>query len=128
MQRFSRTAAWVTLALATTSIPAIAAGSGAWHILPTASYEARTGRIPPRGFSGAMEYFGGIVFSNVEIVSVMWGSNVNSTTVVEIPDFSAALANSTYIDQLPEYRTVGLDGVTGHTGSNQTTGRCSYYG
>ena len=128
MQRFSRTAAWVTLALATTSIPALAADSGAWHILPTASYEARTGRIPPRGFSGAMEYFGGIVFANVEIVSVMWGSNVNATTVAEIPDFSAAIANSTFIDQLSEYSTVGLTGVTGHRGSNQTIARGSYYG
>ena len=128
MQRFSRTAAWVTLALATTSIPAIAAGSGAWHILPTASYEARTGRIPPRGFSGAMEYFGGIVFANVEVVSVMWGPNVNATTVAEIPDFSAAIANSTFIDQLSEYSTVGLTGVTGHKGSNQTIARGSYYG
>ena len=128
MQRFLRATAWAVMAFAAASIPAVASGAGAYHILPTASYEARTGRIPPRGFSGAMEYFGGIVFSNVEIVSVMWGSNVNSTTVAEIPDFSAALANSTYIDQLAEYSTVGLDGVTGHKGSNQTIGRGSYYG
>ena len=128
MRRFSRTAAWATLALATTSLPAIAGGSGAWHILPTPSYEARTGRIPPRGFSGAMEYFGGIVFANVEIVSVMWGPNVNATTVAEIPDFSAAIVNSTFIDQLSQYSTVGLTGVTGHKGSNQTIARGSYYG
>jgi hypothetical protein len=118
MRRFLRAAAWATWVLATASVPAIAAGSGAYHILPTASYEARTGRIPPRGLSGAMEYFGGIVFSNVEVVSVMWGPNVNPTTVAEIPDFSAAIVDSTYIDQLAEYSTVGLRGVTGHKGSN----------
>jgi len=119
---------WALLTAALVSVPALASGAGAYHILPTPSYEARTGRIPPRGFSGAMEYFGGIVFSNVEIVSVMWGSNVNSTTVADIPDFSAAIANSTFLDQLAEYSTVGLTGVTGHKGSNQTIGRGSYLG
>jgi hypothetical protein len=128
MQRFSRAAAWATLAFATASIPAIAAGSGAWHILPTPAYEARTGRIPPRGFSGAMEYFGGTVFSTVEVVSVMWGPNVNATTVADIPDFSAAIVNSTFIDQLSEYGTVGLTGVTGHKGSNQTIARGTFFG
>ena|SRR5438552_14056843 len=128
MQRFVRRAAFGILAMLFGSASALASGAGGYHILPTRSYEAKTARIPPRGFSGAMEYFGGIVFSNVEIVSVMWGSNVNSTTVAEIPDFSAALANSTYIDQLAEYSTVGLNGVTGHKGSNQTIGRGSYYG
>ena len=119
------------LALATTALvsaPAFAAGAGAYHILPTPGYEARTGRIPPRGFSGAMEYFGGIVFSSVEVVSVMWGPNVNATTVADIPDFSAAIVNSTFIDQLGQYSTVGLRGITGHKGSNQTISRGTYYG
>ena len=128
MRRFSRTAAWATLALATTSLPAIAGGSGAWHILPTPSYEARSGRDPPRGFSGAMEYFGGIVFANVEVVSVMWGPNVNATTVAEIPDFSAAIVNSTFIDQLGEYSTKHKKAVNGHKGSNQTISRGTFYG
>jgi hypothetical protein len=128
MQRFSSKAAWTLLSAALLCAPAIASGSGAYHILPTASYEARSGRLPPRGFSGAMEYFGGTVFSSVEVVSVMWGANVNATTVAEIPDFSAAIVNSTFLDQLAEYSTVGLTGVTGHKGSNQTISRGSFYG
>ncbi|HLY05006.1 MAG TPA: hypothetical protein VKR31_04600 [Rhizomicrobium sp.] len=118
-------------ALATTilvSAPALGSGAGAYHILPTPAYEARTGRIPPRGFSGEMEYFGGTVFSSVEVVSVMWGPDVNATTVAEIPDFSAAIVNSNFIDQLAEYGTVGLRGITGHRGSNQTISRGTYYG
>jgi hypothetical protein len=118
-------------ALATTvlvSTPALASGAGAYRILPTASYEARSGRIPPRPFSGEMEYFGGTVFSSVEVVSVMWGPDVNATTVAEIPDFSAAIVNSTFIDQLGQYSTVGLRGVNGHKGSNQAISRGTYYG
>jgi hypothetical protein len=103
------------------------AGAGAYHILPTPAYEARTGRVPHAGI-GQMEYFGGTVFSNVEVVSVMWGAGVNATTVAEIPDFSAAIVNSSFIDQLSEYSTVGKTGVNGHKGSNQTIGRGTYYG
>jgi hypothetical protein len=68
------------------------------------------------------------VFSSVEVVSVMWGSGVNSTTVADIPDFSTAIVNSTFIDQLGEYSTKGLKGVNGHKGSNQTISRGTYYG
>jgi hypothetical protein len=101
---------------------------GAYHILPTPAYEARTGRVPQQAALGEVEYFGGTVFSNVEVVSIMWGSGVNSTTVAEIPDFSAAIVNSTFVDQLSEYSTVGLKGVNGKKGSNQTIGRGTYYG
>lgn len=126
MPHVLRACALATIVLVST--PALASGAGAYHILPTPAYEARAGRMPPRGFSGAMEYFGGIVFSNVEVVSVMWGSNVNPTTVADIPDFTAAIVNSTFIDQLAEYSTVGLKGVTGHKGSNQMIARGTYYG
>ena len=128
MPRFATKAAWLLSGAVLLSAPAPAADTGAYHILPTPAWQAKTGRVPPRGFAGAMEYFGGIVFSNVEVVSVMWGPNVNATTVAEIPDFSAAIVNSTFLDQLAEYSTVGLTGVTGHKGSNQTIGRGTYYG
>jgi hypothetical protein len=128
MRSFLCAAGLAALVAASAGGPAGASKSGAYHILPTPSYEARTGRIPPKGFSGAMEYFGGTVFSSVEVVSVMWGPNVNQTTVADIPDFSAAIVNSTFIDQLAEYSTVGLTGVTGHKGSNQTISRGTYYG
>src|SRR5437764_14270786 len=110
MQLFLRTAALAALACWTISAPANAAPSGAYHILPTPAYEAKTGRIPPRGFSGAMEYFGGTVFSCVEVVSVMWGANVDATTAPGIPDFSAAIVDSTFLYQLSEYASVRLTG------------------
>jgi len=128
MPRVLHKTAWALLSAAFVAGPVFASGGGTYHILPTRSYEMRTGRVPPRNVSGEMEYFGGIVFSSVEVVSVMWGPNVNSTTVAEIPDFSAAIVNSTFIDQLGEYSTVGLRGVNGHKGSNQTIARGTFYG
>jgi len=101
--------------------------AGAYHIFATPSYEARTGRVPSVG-SGEVEYFGGTVFSTVEAVSVMWGPNVNSTTVKEIPDFTGALVNSTFIDQLAEYSTKGVQSVDGHKSSNQKIKRGKYFG
>ncbi|HEX3429754.1 MAG TPA: hypothetical protein VHT03_02615 [Rhizomicrobium sp.] len=101
---------------------------GAWHIFATPSYEARTGRVPDLGTSGRMEYFGGRVFSTVEAVSVMWGPNVNATTVKEIPDFTAALVNSTFLDQLREYSTKGVQSVNGHKSSDQKIHRGTYFG
>ncbi|HEY3779171.1 MAG TPA: hypothetical protein VGL35_14050 [Rhizomicrobium sp.] len=101
---------------------------GAYHIFATPSYEAQIGRHPDLGTTGEMEYFGGTVFSKVEVVSVMWGSNVNSTTVAEAPDFSAALVNSTFLQQLKEYKTKGVQSVNGHKGSRQTIKLGSYFG
>ncbi len=101
--------------------------SGAYHIFATPAYEARTGRKPHLSL-GAMNYYGGTVFSTVEVVSVMWGPNVNSTTVAEIPDFSAALANSTFLQQLKEYSTKHVKAINGHKGSNQTIGLGTFFG
>ncbi len=101
---------------------------GAYHIFATPSYEARTGRYPDLGTTGEMEYFGGTVFSKVNVVSVMWGSNVNATTVAEIPDFSAALVNSTFLQQLKEYSTKHVKAINGHRGSHQKIGLGTYFG
>jgi hypothetical protein len=102
---------------------------GTYHIFATKSYEQRTGRMPHLGATGEVEYFGGTVFSQVEVVSVMWGSGVNSTTVAEIPDFSAAIVNSTFIDQLgKQYSTKGVKAVNGKKGSKQTIVRGTYFG
>jgi hypothetical protein len=101
--------------------------SGAYHIFATPSYEARTGRNP-RLSLGAMNYYGGTVFSKVELVSVIWGSNVNTTTVAEIPDFSAAIVNSTFLQQLKEYSTKGVKAINGHKSSNQKIGLGTFFG
>jgi hypothetical protein len=101
---------------------------GAYHIFATPAYEARTGRHPDLGATGEMEYFGGTVFSKVEVVSVMWGSDVNGTTVAEVPDFSAALVNSTFLQQLKEYDTKHVKSVNGRKGSHQKIGLGTYFG
>jgi hypothetical protein len=124
------TAATLTLAASPGGALAQSAGhrdAGAYHIFATPSYEARTGRNPHLSL-GEMEYFGGTVFTGVEVVSVMWGSDVNSTTVAEIPDFSAAIVNSTFLQQLSEYSTKHVKSVDHHKSSNQTIGLGTFYG
>jgi len=101
--------------------------SGAYHIFATPAYEARTGRNPHLSL-GEMNYYGGTVFSKVELVSVIWGPNVNQTTVQEIPDFSAAIVDSTFLQQLKQYSTKGVKAINGHKSSNQTIKLGTFYG
>jgi hypothetical protein len=101
--------------------------AGAYHIFATPSYEARTGRNP-RLSLGEMEYFGGRVFTGVEVVSVIWGSDVNETIVDDIPDFSAAIVDSTFLEQIEQYSTEGVKTVDKHKSSNQEIGLGTFYG
>ncbi|HEY2514603.1 MAG TPA: hypothetical protein VGI39_27250 [Polyangiaceae bacterium] len=59
------------------------------------------------GASGtsSLTYYGGPVLSNVKVVAVVWGSNVNSSVVSELSGFYSAITNSGYIDSLSEYGT-----------------------
>lgn len=101
---------------------------GVIHLYRTPEQWRKIGRFPNLGTAGQMEYFGGSVFSNVKVVSVIWGPNVNPTTVKGIPAFLKALPNSTYVDQLsPQYDT-NIKGVNGHKGTNQVIGRGSFLG
>jgi len=119
--------AWAAaLALAPTTA-AHAVRVGAYHIMPTPEYAARTGLVAPDPAAARMEYFGGSVFSSVKVVSVIWGSQVNPTIVSTVPGFSAALVDSTYIDRMGEYDTF-LRGVNGHRGTKQHIERGSYLG
>ncbi len=122
-------AAVLTMAAAAHAAPAQigADADGAYHIFATPSQEARTGRIPHAN-AGEVEYFGGTVFTNVEVVSVIWGSDVNQTTVAEIPDFSAAIVNSTFLQQLGQYSTRHVKSVNGHRGSHQKIGLGTFFG
>ena len=94
--------------------PAQAEKVGAYHIMPTPEYQARTGRVPQLPVAGAMQYFGGSVLGNVKMVSVIWGSKVNPTTVAGIPGFSAAIVDSTYVDQMSQYDTDFKHGTRQH--------------
>lgn len=81
-----------------------------------------------RPATDTIEYFGGTVFSSVEVVSVLWGPDVSKQTVRGMPDFFAALVDSTYMDQLTIYDTRHHKGVNGHRGSHQTISRGTSFG
>jgi hypothetical protein len=78
--------------------------------------------------SGDMLYYGGSVFSNVKLVSVIWNKNVLQNTKDQIPLFSAAIVNSTYVDQMQEYDTKGVKSVNGHKSTKQKIERGTYLG
>ena len=73
-------------------------------------------------------YYGGPVISHAQIVLVLWGDKVSSTTKSAMPDFYASIINSTYMDWLGVYNTTGSVVVqgTGHSSSNQTIGRGTF--
>jgi hypothetical protein len=99
----------------------------AYHMMLTPAERARLHRAPSRGAS-TMLYYGGSVFSSVNAVSVIWGANVNKTTVADIGGFLNAIVNSTYVDQLSEYDTNNIVGVNGRKGTGQTIARGTYFG
>ena len=70
-----------------------------------------------------LQYYGGPVMSNVEVVVVYWGDNVSPVVTTGIPGFFSALVNSNYTDLLSEYSTNGVDPVGGGTPGNQSIGR-----
>ena len=71
-----------------------------------------------------LNYYGGPIIANVELVSVLWGPSVNATIAQTMPNFFEALTHSTYMDWLCEYNTLGQPSPT----TNQILGRGSYVG
>ncbi len=65
----------------------------------------------------ALEYYGGPVVSNPEIVVVFWGNNVDPSTVSGIGGFYQAVLGSSFMDLLGEYDTLGQS-----PGTNQAIG------
>jgi hypothetical protein len=97
-----------------------------YHIFPATSFESLAEMpLPP---ASDMNYYGGPVFADVKVVTVMWNKHVRQKTQNEIPLFTAALVNSTYVDQLGEYSTKGQHAVNGHKSTNQTINRGTYWG
>jgi len=115
-------------ALATSALvaaaPAHAKMPKHYRIFPMTSFNSHVAQPP----AGDMNYYGGSVFSKVNVVSVMWNKNVLANTQKEIPPFSAALVNSTYIDQGGEYSTKGVKSISGHQGTSQVIKRGTYSG
>jgi hypothetical protein len=108
---------------------AVSANAGSprhYHIFPATSFESLAKLpLPP---ASDMNYYGGPVFSNVKVLTVMWNKHVRQRTQDNIPAFTAALVNSTYVDQLGEYNTKGQDAVNGHKSTHQTISRGTYLG
>jgi len=58
----------------------------------------------------------------------MWNKDVVQNTKDQIPLFSAAIVDSTYVDKMQEYKTKGVNAINGHRGTNQTIHRGTYLG
>src|SRR5215831_17699265 len=71
-------------------------------------------------FGAHLEYFGGRVVSNIQVVQVLWGAGnyipqVTSTDTPSMATFYQGVLNSPYVDWLSEYNT-----------STQSIGRGSF--
>ncbi|MGZ4899543.1 MAG: hypothetical protein ACXV8X_07785 [Candidatus Angelobacter sp.] len=116
---------------AQTGAPA-AAGQpqGLVHIVPF----GKVGSAVQKGFApgGAhLTYWGGPVISNIHMVAVFWGPNVNAviTGTPGIGQFFTDITTSRYYDLLSEYNTVGVTGSgTPATSSNQIIGHGTFDG
>lgn len=115
-------------ALATSALvaaaPASAKATKHYHIFPMTSFNSKPAAPP----AGDMNYYGGSVFNKVNVISVMWNSSVLQNTQQQVPLLTAALVNSTYIDQAAEYDTKGVTAINGHRSSNQIIHRGTYGG
>src|SRR5262249_699986 len=101
-------------ALAMFALPAQALVHGAYHIFPTPASKAKLAKKGAPPSAADMNYYGGSVFTSPRVVTVIWGPDVNPTIVSTVPGFSAAIVNSTYVDQMAEYNTKGAVAINGH--------------
>lgn len=112
-------------ALACALAPAAHAGD-AHHAMPMP--DRRDAVAADAQTAGGPElYYGGSVFSNVKVVSVMWSASVSTKISNAVPGFSKALVNSTFVDQMSQYDTF-LTGVNGQPGTDQHIARGTYLG
>ena len=79
--------------------------------------------------SGDMNYYGGSVFSNVKVVSVMWGTRMSApTTCRPIPGFFGRDREQHLCRPDGEYNTKGRRRSTATRGTKQKIGRGTYLG
>ncbi len=74
-----------------------------------------------------LNYYGGPVISNVQIVLVYWGPNVATVVTTGMPGFYQGVLNSSFFDLLSEYSS-NVTPSGGGAGTNQSIGRGSYVG
>ena len=119
-----RVAACAAVVMLSFAAPANALVVGGYHIFPMTSFNSKP--LPPP--AGDMNYYGGSVFSSVKLVSVIWNKDVLQNTQDQVPLLSAAIVDSTYVDQMKEYKTKGVTAINGHKSTNQTIHRGTYLG
>jgi hypothetical protein len=68
-------------------------------------------------------YYGGPVISNVQVVPVMWNSDVNAAITANITQFFADATVSPWLDMMSEYAPSGSTVTGGTGGSGQSIGR-----
>ncbi len=71
------------------------------HIVPVVPH----GEQPATPSGSHLNYYGGPVVSNIDVVIVYWGNNVSSVVTGGIPDFYTMLVDSSLITMLSEYNT-----------------------
>lgn len=71
-----------------------------------------------------LKYYGGPVITNVKVVDVLWGPNVNVEVKENMPLFFNALITSVWMDGFSEYNTVAKAYPT----TNQAIGRGTFIG
>ena len=87
--------------------------------------------VPPRLSAPAgshLNYYGGPVISNVEVIVVFWGTGVDVSVQSGIGQYYSDLSGSSYIDLLSEYDTVGVTPVGGGTPTGQSIGHGTFLG
>ena len=75
-----------------------------------------------------LRYYGGPVLQNVKVWMVNWGSHINASVTGQMPQFYADVVASPFLDWLSEYDTIGINGLDGHAGSNQSISRGAFAG
>jgi MYXO-CTERM domain-containing protein len=107
-----------TVLFATVCLPPAAAAADRHHVRPSPTR-------PPAG-SANMQYYGGPVIAQTQVVNVLWGTKVDPNVVMGAEGFYQALITSNYMDCLGEYDTAGATvtmGSGGGTGTSQHINR-----
>jgi hypothetical protein len=89
------------------------------HIVPMVTAKGKAIQ-PPLGTH--LNYYGGPVISNVNVVTVFWTNKVDSGVQTTLPEFYSAITDSTFYDLLSEYAT-NVTPTGGGSGTNQSIGR-----
>jgi uncharacterized repeat protein (TIGR01451 family) len=102
-------------------------GQGFIHIVSFRDVATPKSSFAPAG--AHLTYFGGPVISNIHVVAVFWGPNINPAITGGIGQFFTDITSSRYYDLLSEYNTTGIIGAgVPAISSNQVIGHGQFDG